>query len=94
VPRLAADHPRDMAPAPGIFGEHHVARSEATDRSVAGFDLHLSRKRDHVLALRHRVKVAEVIRRRRAKHDSKRRLKRGSVEPVGEALFDVDLFEV
>src|SRR5688572_20925817 len=92
--RLAADHPRNMAPPGGVFGKHHVARSEAANRDVAGLDLHLAGKRDYILALGHRMKVAQMVRRRRAKDDSMSWLEGGSLDTAGDVQFDIDVFEV
>ena len=59
--RLVADHAGNMAASGGVFGEHHVAGSEAANRAVAGLDLDLAGERDDILPPRRRMIAARWL---------------------------------
>ena len=94
MPRVAADDSGDMAAAGGVFGEHNVARAEAANRAVAGFDLDLAGERDDILPSRHDVIAAPMGRRRRTEHDAMGRLQRGNLVDALGIHSNFDVFEV
>jgi hypothetical protein len=79
--RLAADDARNVAAARGVVGEHDGSGTEAPLGSVAGLDLALAGKSDHVLPQRRGMPVLNVARRRVTEDNAL----------AGRELADVDL---
>jgi hypothetical protein len=77
VAPLAADHPSDVAMSGGIIGEHDIARSETSYRTVADLDFDVSGERNDILAPRRVVKITQMSCRRAAKEDPVRWLELG-----------------
>ena len=91
---VAADYAREMSAAGCVLCEHHVAGPETANGPVARLDLHMAGESDPILPLRHRVEIAPMISRRRAKNNAVRPLKLGRLHPAGDVAVDFDVFEV
>jgi hypothetical protein len=92
--RLPAHDSSDVAASGVVFGEHDVARPEATNRAVANFDLDLTGEGNDILPVGRWMVSAVVIGRCGAEHNAMCRLKCRSHHVLDRFHFNFQVFKV